>query len=106
PVYKIPDLEIGDSIVGPAILADGTQTIVVTPEATALILETHVVINVGENTEWRRKLDTEKVDPIMLSIFAHRFMAIAEQMVMPSPLSPLPKLTSFKGRALQKTSVS
>lgn len=81
PVYKIPDLEIGESIVGPAILADGTQTIVVTPEATALILETHVVINVGENTEWRRKLDTKKVDPIMLSIFAHRFMAIAEQMV-------------------------
>lgn len=35
-------------------------------------------------------MDTENVDPIMLSIFAHRFMAIAEQM----------------GRALQKTSVS
>jgi len=35
-------------------------------------------------------LATNEVDPIMLSIFAHRFMAIAEQM----------------GRALQKTSVS
>jgi 5-oxoprolinase (ATP-hydrolysing) len=35
-------------------------------------------------------MDTAEVDPIMLSIFAHRFMAIAEQM----------------GRALQKTSVS
>jgi 5-oxoprolinase (ATP-hydrolysing) len=38
----------------------------------------------------RTQKDTKEVDPIMLSIFAHRFMAIAEQM----------------GRALQKTSVS
>ena len=37
-----------------------------------------------------KKVTTKEVDPIMLSIFAHRFMAIAEQM----------------GRALQKTSVS
>lgn len=90
PIYKIPDLDIGSKISGPAILADGTQTIVVTPEATALILETHVVINVGEDSEGAKRVNAEKVDPIMLSIFAHRFMAIAEQM----------------GRALQKTSVS
>ena len=72
-------------------VADGTQTIVVTPGATALIIETHVVINIGE-TETKESLisEIEKVDPIKLSIFAHRFMAIAEQM----------------GRALQKTSVS
>lgn len=43
------------------------------------------------NNFTRAKSDTTReVDPIMLSIFAHRFMAIAEQM----------------GRALQKTSVS
>lgn len=45
PIYKLEDLAVGDSIKGPAILADGTQTIVVTPKATALILETHVVID-------------------------------------------------------------
>jgi 5-oxoprolinase (ATP-hydrolysing) len=91
PIYKLENLEVGEQITGPAVLADGTQTIVVTPEATALILNTHVVINIGEDAvQGPKKLGTDKVDPIMLSIFAHRFMAIAEQM----------------GRALQKTSVS
>jgi 5-oxoprolinase (ATP-hydrolysing) len=92
PIYKLEDLAVGDRIKGPAILADGTQTIVVTPGASALIIETHVVINIGDQElKDAAKPDTTKeVDPIMLSIFAHRFMAIAEQM----------------GRALQKTSVS
>ena len=92
PIYKLEDLDVGDNVKGPAILADGTQTIVVTPGATALIIETHVVINIGdEELKDKSKAGTGKdVDPIMLSIFAHRFMAIAEQM----------------GRALQKTSVS
>jgi len=89
-IYKLEDLDVGDRIKGPAIIADGTQTIVVTPEATALIINTHVVINIGESDLQNKKINTEEVDPIMLSIFAHRFMAIAEQM----------------GRALQKTSVS
>lgn len=90
PIYKLEDLDIGDRVPGPAILADGTQTIVVTPGATALIIETHVVINIGKEEGQGQKVNDKEVDPIMLSIFAHRFMAIAEQM----------------GRALQKTSVS
>lgn len=89
-IYKLEDLAVGDRIKGPAVIADGTQTIVVTPNATALLIDTHVVINVGENEGAEKQLTTKEVDPIMLSIFAHRFMAIAEQM----------------GRALQKTSVS
>ena len=90
PIYKLEDLDIGDRIKGPAILADGTQTIVITPGATALVIETHVVITIGEEENQGQKVNAKEVDPIMLSIFAHRFMAIAEQM----------------GRALQKTSVS
>jgi len=89
-IYKLEDLAVGDRIKGPAIIADGTQTIVVTPEATALLINTHIVINIGDSGAMDKKVNTEEVDPIMLSIFAHRFMAIAEQM----------------GRALQKTSVS
>lgn len=89
-IYKLEDLEIGDKLNGPAIIADGTQTIVVPPGASALLLKTHVVINIGESDNQDKKIDTKEVDPILLSIFAHRFMAIAEQM----------------GRALQKTSVS
>lgn len=48
PIYRLEDLEVGDRVRGPAILADGTQTIVITPSATAVIIETHVVINIGE----------------------------------------------------------
>lgn len=81
PVYRISDLSVGDDIQGPAILADDTQTIVVVPEACAEILETHVVINIGDRDGFKKKIDAHNVDPIMLSIFAHRFMAIAEQMV-------------------------
>ncbi|KAK6950857.1 hypothetical protein Daesc_007385 [Daldinia eschscholtzii] len=93
PIYKLEDLSVGDEINGPAVLADGTQTIVVTPKAKALILETHVIIDLNESSkdDSNKKDSSErKADPILLSIFGHRFMAIAEQM----------------GHALQKTSVS
>ena len=90
PIYKIQDIEVGDKITGPAVLADETQTVVVTPGASALMIETHIIINMGDSDGNETKVNTEVVDPIMLSIFSHRFMAIAEQM----------------GRALQKTSVS
>ncbi|KAI4188029.1 MAG: hypothetical protein LQ348_003986, partial [Seirophora lacunosa] len=89
-IYKLEDLDVGDRIQGPAILADGTQTLVVPPATTALVIETHVVIDIGDEQNEGSKVNAKEVDPIMLSIFAHRFMAIAEQM----------------GRALQKTSVS
>jgi 5-oxoprolinase (ATP-hydrolysing) len=48
------------------------------------------VINIGESDANPPPISTKSVDPILLSVFSHRFMAIAEQM----------------GRALQKTSVS
>jgi len=90
-IYKLEDLAVGDRVQGPAIIADGTQTIVVTPDAAAFIIHTHVVINIQDEKEKNSQAETtEEVDPIMLSVFGHRFMAIAEQM----------------GRALQKTSVS
>ncbi|KAK9447465.1 Hydantoinase B/oxoprolinase-domain-containing protein [Limtongia smithiae] len=89
PVYKLENLDIGSKITGPAILADGTQTIVVPPLTSAVMLKTHVIVNIGDEAG-KKSATTEKVDPITLSIFGHRFMAIAEQM----------------GRALQKTSVS
>lgn len=93
PIFKLNDIAVGDLIKGPAVLADGTQTIVVTPQAEAVILDTHVIINIDKD-KGKDESETDpakrEVDPILLSIFGHRFMAIAEQM----------------GRALQKTSVS
>ncbi|KAJ5802249.1 uncharacterized protein N7503_004699 [Penicillium pulvis] len=90
PIYKLGELQINDQVKGPAILADDTQTIVVPPGASALLIKTHVVVHIGESGASLPQISTETVDPILLSVFSHRFMAIAEQM----------------GRALQKTSVS
>lgn len=90
PIYKLDDLQVNDRVKGPAILADDTQTIVITPGASALLTKTHIVINVGDSDAKLPQISTDTVDPILLSVFSHRFMAIAEQM----------------GRALQKTSVS
>ncbi|CAG8255788.1 unnamed protein product [Penicillium salamii] len=89
PIYRLGDLGIDERVRGPAILADDTQTIVVAPGASALLTKTHVVISVGDSDN-HLGLSTQEADPILLSVFSHRFMAIAEQM----------------GRALQKTSVS
>ena len=88
-IYKLESLSIGDRIPGPSIIADGTQTIIIPPSSSATIIATHVVINIGDESS-NKKANATEMDPILLSIFAHRFMAIAEQM----------------GRALQKTSVS
>lgn len=90
PIYRLDDLQVNDRVKGPAILADTTQTIVVPPGSSALLMKTHVVVNIGEPDASAPQISTETVDPILLSVFSHRFMAIAEQM----------------GRALQKTSVS
>ncbi len=89
PVFRLEDFDIGNQIHGPAILADGTQTIVVSPNSIATILKTHVVINVESKSIKTNELDNT-IDPILLSIFGHRFMDIAEQM----------------GMSLQRTSVS
>lgn len=48
PVYKLKDLSEGDVVNGPAMLADGTQTIVVTPRTKALITGTHVVLDIAK----------------------------------------------------------
>ncbi|PHH80473.1 hypothetical protein CDD80_1483 [Ophiocordyceps camponoti-rufipedis] len=87
-VYKLEQLEMGDEVQGPAIIADGTQTIILHPKSTAIVTQTHVVLDV--ESEPRSGSGSDSLDPILLSIFGHRFMAIAEQM----------------GQALQKTSVS
>ncbi|SCU86235.1 LADA_0D13234g1_1 [Lachancea dasiensis] len=88
PVFSLKNLSVGDKVKGPALLADETQTIVVTPGSTAFVLSSSIVISVS--TSDAVDLRDNAVDPIQLSIFNHRFMGVAEQM----------------GRALQRTSIS
>lgn len=88
PVYLLEKLQPGTVVAGPAMILDKTQSIVVVPGAKAKVLSVHVVI---ETPKLGNVLTTSTtVDPIQLSVFAHRFMSIAEQM----------------GRILQKTSMS
>ncbi|ODQ64168.1 hydantoinase B/oxoprolinase [Nadsonia fulvescens var. elongata DSM 6958] len=90
-VFRIEALTPGAQVTGPAMIIDKTQTIVVTPRSVATALEEHVVIDLNFQSSSSPNEDvSDKIDPIMLSVFGHRFMSIAEQM----------------GQTLQKTSIS
>ena len=96
----------GSKIPGPAIIIDQTSTIVVEPDCQATISpdEGNIVIDVLKSKEKdigyvNKFIPVEnilmhqprtEVDSVQLSVFAHRFMGIAEQM----------------GKTLQRTSVS
>lgn len=87
-VFLLDNLPRGSAVVGPSIIIDKTQTIVIAPGSIARLLSNHIVIEVKPQAV--SQADAITVDPIQLSLFGHRFMSIAEQM----------------GRALQKTCVS
>ncbi|KZL72739.1 hydantoinase B/oxoprolinase [Colletotrichum tofieldiae] len=100
-VYRLDDVPKGVVIPGPALLIDQTQTIFVSPTFRAYILSSHVLLEklshpspsdalAAPAPDLSSSTTSEPVDPIQLSVFAHRFMAIAEQM----------------GTTLQRTSIS
>ncbi|CAN8105382.1 unnamed protein product [Discula destructiva] len=88
PTFELQALPAGVKVAGPSLIIDKTQTIVVTPGATATVLDSYVIID-RQSASSTASANSE-FSPIQLSIFGHRFMSIAEQM----------------GRTLQKTSVS
>ncbi|KAI3393175.1 hypothetical protein diail_4663 [Diaporthe ilicicola] len=109
-VFHLDHIPKGVAIAGPALIIDRTQTIFVSLTFRAHILSSHVLLekiskpsNSVANTASlssptaaatvapTHDIDSASpVDPIQLSVFAHRFMAIAEQM----------------GTTLQRTSIS
>jgi 5-oxoprolinase (ATP-hydrolysing) len=48
PVYLLPSLETGDSLAGPAMIIDDTQTIVLIPGAKAVLTSKHLYITLEE----------------------------------------------------------
>lgn len=88
PILALDNLKPGTKVVGPAIILDKTQTIIVAPSSEATVLERHVVIDLV--LDGKKSVNAEEVDPIQLAIFGNRFMSIAEDM----------------GRTLQKISIS
>jgi 5-oxoprolinase (ATP-hydrolysing) len=89
-VFNINKLGNGDSVHGPALLIDDTQTILVESDYVAYILLNHVVLEKTQARSTSSIVNPDKVEPIQLSVFSHRFMSIAEQM----------------GNTLQRTSIS
>lgn len=89
PLYSLEKLLAGHVINGPAIIIDKTSTIVVDPNCIATISDFgDVEIIIQRSAE--RQYSSSVCDPVLLSIFSHRFMGIAEQM----------------GRTLQRTAIS
>lgn len=96
-VFRLEALEVGSVVQGPALLTDKTQTILIDPYSRATITSDHVVVDVRKMNDIRNDYLSLKpttplleADPIILTVFGHRFMSIAETM----------------GRVLQKTSTS
>jgi 5-oxoprolinase (ATP-hydrolysing) len=86
--YLLNELETGAKIQGPAIVFDSTQTILVHPNSVCLVLNEHLVVEVGDSVE--APVSSTEVEPIQLSLFGQKFIGIAEHM----------------GRVLQKTAIS
>jgi 5-oxoprolinase (ATP-hydrolysing) len=92
PVYMSEKLQPGHEVEGPAIIIQPISTVVIEMYCTALVTANQDLdITIGGKPKVAES-DPEMIeeDPVQLSIFAHRFMGIAEQM----------------GRTLQRTSIS
>lgn len=93
PVFRAEDLLPGHEIPGPSIIVQPISTVVVEVGCTAIVTaEGDLDIRVASTSDVIQEDDTTEIneDPVQLSIFAHRFMGIAEQM----------------GRTLQRTAIS
>jgi 5-oxoprolinase (ATP-hydrolysing) len=93
--YKFEDLKPGHEVVGPAIIVQSISTIVLEIGCTAFVTgDGDLDITVEKKARGHDATieATEEIeeDPVQLSIFAHRFMGIAEQM----------------GRTLARTAIS
>ena len=80
PAYRRHELLPGDTVRGPAIIADQNATTIVEPgwAATVTALD-HLVLARVEARSQRMAIGTS-VDPVMLEIFNNLYMSIAEQM--------------------------
>jgi 5-oxoprolinase (ATP-hydrolysing) len=79
-VYRRFDLKPGQRAIGPALIIEANQTIVVEPGWQADVTgRDHILLRRAEKKQHRAALGTD-ADPIMLEIFNNLFMSIAEQM--------------------------
>ncbi|KAH9908968.1 Hydantoinase B/oxoprolinase-domain-containing protein [Xylariomycetidae sp. FL2044] len=89
-VFRLASVEKGSRVDGPALVIDETQTIFVEPRFRAYFLPDHSVMEKIDEASVLEEESRSGLSPIQLSVFAHRFMSIAEQM----------------GNTLQRTAIS
>lgn len=90
PLFKLEDLGYGHVMPAPAIIMNGNSTVIVEPNCKAIITKYGNIKIEIESTSSTVRVSEKVADVVLLSIFNHRFMGIAEQM----------------GRTLQRTSIS
>ncbi len=78
-IYQRDELRPGDTLRGPAIIAEDNSTTLVDPGWTAEVLARHELLLVDGGRPTHATLSTE-CDPVMLEIFNNQFAGIAEQM--------------------------
>ncbi|WP_329122998.1 hydantoinase B/oxoprolinase family protein [Streptomyces sp. NBC_01353] len=80
PLYRREDLSPGDTVTGPAILAEADATTVVDPGWQVTVGDGgHLVLTRAQPRPARVAVGTD-VDPVLLEVFNNLFMSIAEQM--------------------------
>lgn len=88
PVYLFGSIPLAKPVRGPALIVDKTQTLLVGPRSSAQIVDDKLIMDVDPPAQ--KNVSATVIDPVVLSVFRHRFFGIAEQM----------------GRVLQKVSIS
>jgi 5-oxoprolinase (ATP-hydrolysing) len=79
PLYLREELEPGHTVMGPALIAETTGTIVVEPDWRATVDPLRNVI-LERNAPAERRSVSSVSEPVMLEVFNNLFMAVAEQM--------------------------
>ena len=80
-VYFRNKLSAGNRVMGPALIIEEHQTLVVEPEWKAHVNEfNHIILERTKPPKREGVVGTKNADPIMLEVFNNLFMSIAEQM--------------------------
>ncbi len=80
PVHHREDLVPGGELSGPALILEGTGTVVIAPGFSARVDRDGTLILTDRRGAARAGADPERADPVNLEIFNNLFMSIAEQM--------------------------
>ena len=80
-IFLREELQPGHYVVGPALIIEANQTVVVEPGWQAdVTARNHILLKRREELVRSQAIGTHQADPVMLEVFNNLFMSIAEQM--------------------------